>query len=312
MLSETFWKVSNILPVLLIFKLLASVVLFTGSAFASAALPETLPQPFPQSKLETSVEIESSGHLVLFSPVREVNNQIRSETMARLPVTGEGRLYQISRDASRQQAREHYRRILRERGAQILFECSGIRCGRSNVWANQIFNQSVLYGRDATQDYLVAAVTTADGSRWLTSVYTVTRGNLREYVWMEHLQVAPGALIPGLGSLSDRVSGPVVVPWQGGVTYQFDWQATDRRRISEQARAKGAVVVLVGYSELGASESYDESMQRAREAAESLSEVLNKTGVSKQQQELVIVGPSVVVTDPGRQGDRVEVMVITR
>src|SRR5699024_2478690 len=123
---------------------LASVVLFTGSAFASAALPEALPQPFPQSTLETSVEIESSGHLVLFSPVREVNNQIRSETMARLPVTGEGRLYQISRDASRQQAREHYRRILRERGAQILFECSGIRCGRSNVWANQIFNQSVL------------------------------------------------------------------------------------------------------------------------------------------------------------------------
>lgn len=312
MLLEISLKKSDTLSKFFVCPLLVGALLLTSSALASAALPEALPEAFAQSTHELSVPVESSGHLVLFSPVREVNNEIRSEAMARLRVSGVGRLYKIAQDSNRRDAREHYREVLRDRGAQILFECTGVRCGRSNVWANQIFNQAVLYGRDATQDYLVAGVVELDGSRWLTSVYTVTRGNLREYVWVEHLKVAPGAVIPGLGTVNNRVLGPVVVPWKGGVTYKFDWQVTDRRQISELARVEGAEVVLVGYSALGANESLKESMDRARNAAESLSEVLSKTGVPKQQQELLIVGPLVSVTDPTRQGDRVEVMVITK
>lgn len=278
----------------------------------SAAIPSEMPDPFPQSTLESTTAIESPGHLVLFSPVREVNNQIRSETMARLPVTGEGRLYEIARDSGRDKAREHYLRLLQDRGAQILFDCAGISCGRSNVWANQIFDQRVLYGRDATQDYLVAGTTASDGSRWLTLIYTVTRGNLREYVWIEHLAVAPGARIPGLGSVDSRIRGPVIVPWTGGITYRFDWSATDRRKISDWSEDEGALVVLSGFSALGAEESFEDAMARASEATKSLSEVLSKTGVSAEQQKLIIVGPSVPLADPDRQGDRVEVTVITR
>lgn len=303
---------SNILPKAALFRIGVVAILLMSFGVARAALPASVPEAFAQSTLEITTKIRSPGHLVLFSPVREINNEIRSETMARLSVSGEGRLYQIARDANRREAREHYLTLLRDRGAQVLFECSGIRCGRSNVWANQIFGQSVLYGRDATQDYLVAGVVADDGSRWLTSVYTVTRGNLREYVWIEHLKVAAGSSIPGLGAVNNRIAGPVIVPWQGGVTVQFDWSATDRRKINELARLEGAKVVLVGYSELAGSESFDDAMNRARKASESLSQVLSKTGVSRSQQQLLIVGPSVLVADPARQGDRVEVMVITR
>jgi len=271
-----------------------------------------MPEAFQQSTLEDTVSIQSSGHLVLFSPLREVNNEIRSESLARLPVAGEGRLYRIARDSSREEARDHYRGLLRQRNAQILFECSSIRCGRSNVWANQIFNQAVLYGRDATQDYLVAATVAEDGARWLTLIYTVTRGNLREYVWVEHLRVESGATIPGFGNMTSRVEGPIIVPWQGGMTYRFDWQATDRRRVTDLAREEGTVVVLVGYSVLEGDESFNESMERARRATESLSEVLSKTGVSGAQQEIIVVGPAGVFNDSDRQGDRVEVIVISR
>lgn len=274
--------------------------------------PEQMPEAFRQSTLVETVSIESSGHLVLFSPVREVNNEIRSESMARLPVTGEGRLYQIAEDSSREEARAHYLGVLRQRNAQILFECSSIRCGRSNVWANQIFNKAVLYGRDATQDYLVAGTVAEDGARWLTLVYTVTRGNFREYVWVEHLRVEPGATIPGFGTMANRIDGPIIVPWQGGVTYQFDWQATDRRRVNDLARQEGTVVALVGYSILETDESFSDAMERARLATESLSEVLSKTGVSRSQQEIIVVGPAGVFSDPDRQGNRVEVVVISR
>jgi hypothetical protein len=291
--------------------LVPTLGLLAWSSLAQAA-PEDMPEAYPQSTLQDTVPIQSSGHLVLFSPVREINNEIRSESLARLPVAGEGRLYRIARDSSREEARDHYLGLLRQRNAQILFECSSIRCGRSNVWANQIFNQAVLYGRDATQDYLVAGTVAEDGSRWLTLVYTVTRGNLREYVWVEHLKVESGATIPGFGSGTSRVEGPIIVPWQGGMTYRFDWQATDRRRVTDLAREEGTVVVLVGYSVLETDESFSESMERARQATDSLSEVLSKTGVSRSQQEIIVVGPAGVFSDPDRQGDRVEVIVISR
>lgn len=270
------------------------------------------PAPFADAVLDKEVSIESPGHMVLFSPVREVNNEIRSATMARLPVKGVGQLYEIQRGANREEARDHYLRELQTRGAQILFECSGRNCGRSNVWANQIFDQSKLYGSDSNQDYLVAGSVDEAGAPWLTLVYTITRGNNREHVWVEHLVSPQGTEIPGLGNESARVKGPIVVPWQGSITYRFDWSATDRRIINEWAGDEGARVILTAYSELQEDETFEESLERAEAAARSLGQVLGKSGVSESRQTIITVGPSVVIPNPDRQGDRVEVMVITR
>ncbi len=287
------------------------LAMFLGWAgVVSAQMPP--PEPFPDSELDKEVTIASPGHLVLFSPVREVNNQIRSATMARLPVKGVGQLYQIQRGANREEARDHYLRELQTRGAQILFECTGRGCGRSNVWANQIFNQSKLYGRDSNQDYVVAGSIDENGQPWLTLVYTVTRGNQREYVWVEQLVSPQGTEIPGLGNESARIRGPIIVPWKGSITYRFDWTGTDRRIINEWAEEEGAKVILTAYSELQEDESFEESMARAEEAAGSLAQVLSKSGVSESRQTIITVGPAVVIPNPDRQGDRVEVMVITR
>lgn len=281
-----------------------------GSGVVSAEAQP--PAPFEGAQLEEEVSIESQGHLVLFSPVREVNNEIRSETMARLPVKGVGQLYEVTAGVNREEARDHYLAELQARGAQVLFECSGRNCGRSNVWANQIFDQSSLYGRDSNQDYLVAGSVDEGGDPWLTLVYTVTRGNNREYVWVEHLVLPQGTEIPGLGNESARLKGPIVVPWQGSITYRFDWSGTDRRIINDWADEENARVILTAYSELQEEESFEESMERAEAAAKSLGQVLAKSGVSESQQTIITVGPAVVIPNPDRQGDRVEVMVITR
>ena len=296
-------------PVIRYFLAIAVLLLPT---LAKADIAQLFPPPFTASSQESVTPIASSGHLVLLSPAREVNDQIRSELMARLPVTGEGRLYQVFRDSSREQARDHYLKTLQGRGAQVLFDCRGVSCGRSVVWANAVFGQSVLYGRDNAQDYFVAATLDDDGSRWLTLVYTVTRGNLREYVWVEHLKVAAGASIPGFDGVKKRILGPVVVPWQGGVTYRFDLSAEERRRIRDWADQDGAVVVLVGYSALRDDESLTAALERARQASDSLAAVLARVGIPREQQQVLVVGPAVPMEDPDRQGDRVEIIVIAR
>ena len=285
-----------------------AVALVTGAAQATQVPPE----PFKDSVLENSVSISSPGRLVLFSPVREVNSEIRSASLARLPVKGTGQLFRVLDGASREEARDYYRRELQARGAQILFECTGRGCGRSNVWANQVFDQSTLYGSDSNQDYLIAGSVDENGKPSLTLVYTVTRGSQREYVWVEQLESPPGTTIPGLGAGSDRIKGPILVPWKGSITYSFDWSATDRRLINDWVGSDGARVVLVGYSELKNGETLEESMARAESAVGSLSRVLVKSGVSESRQSRVIAGPTVVIPNPDRQGDRVEIMVIQR
>ncbi|MFO7994089.1 MAG: DUF4892 domain-containing protein [Marinobacter sp.] len=293
-------------------RLVVCLVVFVagGSGLAHAQVPP--PEAFPDADLVEETTIDSPGHMVLFSPVREVNNEIRSATMERLPVKGVGQLYEVVRGANREEARDHYMRELQARGAQILFQCSGRSCGRSNVWANQIFDQSSLLGRDNKQDYLVAGSIDENGQPWVTLVYTVTRGNQREYVWVEHLVSPQGTLIPGLDNESARIRGPIIVPWEGSVTFRFDWTATDRRLINDWAGEEEARVILTAYSQLQEDESLDDSLARAEDAASSLARVLAKSGVSESQQTTITIGPTVVIPDPDRQGDRVEVMVITR
>ncbi|SFM55215.1 DUF4892 domain-containing protein [Marinobacter zhejiangensis] len=266
-------------------------------------------EAFPLSRVENEISIESPAHRILFSPVREVNDEIRSETMVRVPVSGIGQLMKIATDSDRRAARDYYRQRLQEVRASVLYECQGRDCGRSNVWANQIFGQATLYGRDDQQDYLAALVENND-RRWLVLVYTVTRGNQREYVWVEQLEIGADAVLPGAASDGGRVRGPIMVPWSGGVTVRFDWSSTDRRHLTSWASEPGAQVVLTSHAELQPNELLEQSMERAAQAADAMSALLAKTGVSEERQKILIVGPAIQFREPTRNADHIELLVI--
>ncbi|WP_235937686.1 DUF4892 domain-containing protein [Marinobacter caseinilyticus] len=281
---------------------------------AAASVPvQAVPiAPFPLASVEVERVIISPSHLILLSAVREVNDEIRSDSVIRLAVRGSGQRLQVSPDSGRDEARAYYRNELAERKAVVLFECQGRGCGRSNVWANQIFSDATLYGRDANQDYLAAAYRDQEGNVQVVLVYTVTRGNHREYVWVEQLTAEEGAAIPGFASASARIQGPIIVPWAGGVTYQFSWNANDRRLLQERSQGEGAKVVLNSYAELKDNETLESAMDRAEKAAEAMTVLLTKIGIQQQQIVPIIIGPAVEFGDPARQGDRVELVVVSQ
>lgn len=286
--------------------------LFVAGCVVATAVHATPIDSFPLASVENQRDLVSSAHRVLLSPVREVNNEIRSDSMIRPAVNGFARLIRINDDSSRREARDYYLAQLSQRHAQILFQCSGRGCGRSNVWANQIFGQATLYGSDEDQDYVAAAYRAPDGTIQLVLVYTVTRGNRREYAWVEQLTVAPGTMLPGFDDGAPRMQGPVVVPWTGGVTYQFQWSADTRRQLQEWSGQPGSRVVLVSYSALGSTETLESALARARKAADSMTSLLVKSGISKEQLTTLVVGPVIAMSDPERQGNRIELMVVAR
>ncbi|MBS3803340.1 MAG: DUF4892 domain-containing protein [Oleiphilaceae bacterium] len=248
----------------------------------------------------------------MLSPVREISNRIRSDTMVRLAVDGIGQLMQVNADSSRAEAREYYLSELKARDATILYRCEGRSCGRSNVWANQIFEQATLYGRDTDQDYLVAAYQGANDKTRLVLVYTVTRGNNREHVWVEQLNVADASKLPGFSGGSSRIRGPIIVPWTGGVTFQFDYNANDRGRLQEWMSEPGSELVLNSFSTLGDDQSLESALEQARQAADSLTDLLAQSVVSEDRVTKIVIGPVITFENPARQGNRVEIKVVSQ
>jgi hypothetical protein len=87
--------------------------------------------------------------------------------------------------------------VISQKG-EILFECEGRDCGTSNIWANDLFNNADLYGRDDYQRYFAAEL----DDQYLAA-YAVRRGNRRVYLHLDQITEAEQA-VPWLELLVDR------------------------------------------------------------------------------------------------------------
>ncbi len=82
-------------------------------------------------------------------------------------------------------------RLLAQDGIEAAFHCEGRSCGPSVQWANRVFRQRLLYGRDDTQLYTVYAV--AGEPAWRLVLYASGRTADRQYLHLDMLRVAAPA-----------------------------------------------------------------------------------------------------------------------
>jgi hypothetical protein len=73
------------------------------------------------------------------------------------------------------------------KGAQDLFYCEGRECGQSNDFANKVFKQSILSGRDSDQFYWAGLESGKNPSLWL--IYSMQRSNKGVYIYLERLRL---------------------------------------------------------------------------------------------------------------------------
>jgi hypothetical protein len=72
---------------------------------------------------------------------------------------------------------------------ELLFGCDGRACGPGVQWANRVFAQRVLYGRQELQRYRVYAI--GDDPLNLLLIYAGARTADRQYLHVELLEVVP-------------------------------------------------------------------------------------------------------------------------
>ncbi|MFW6092527.1 MAG: DUF4892 domain-containing protein [Pseudomonadota bacterium] len=143
-------------------------------------------EPFPRSTVvahERDEEIRPRR--VILSRVDRIRRELRIDKSLDVEAALEAVTYRMPEGTSVPDVVRHYRREL---GDDVLFRCRGRDCGRSNDWANQVFEQAILYGPDRQQHYEALA-----REERLVTLYVVERGNRRVYA---HLRVLdpPGAL----------------------------------------------------------------------------------------------------------------------
>ncbi|MEQ8860216.1 MAG: DUF4892 domain-containing protein [Pseudomonadales bacterium] len=116
----------------------------------------------------------------VMSRVDRIRRDLRIEDLLRVDSTLESVTYRLPDGVSVRDAVAHYAEQL---GSDLLFRCQGRGCGRSNDWANQVFNDATLYGPDTNQIY--------QASEWqghLVALYAIERGNQRVYVHLRFLE----------------------------------------------------------------------------------------------------------------------------
>lgn len=121
--------------------------LFSAQLFAL----DFSPLPFSQ-KLEQKTEKQVEYRLVL-SELQHVSAVTSGEQEFVFRADVSRQFWQLQGHKPMQQILQHYLEQLGD--GQVLYQCVGIDCGSSNFWANTIFDNAQLYGRDDQQAYAV-------------------------------------------------------------------------------------------------------------------------------------------------------------
>jgi hypothetical protein len=78
--------------------------------------------------------------------------------------------------------------VAKREGASLLFSCQGRACGQGVQWANRVFHEQVLYGREDLQRYSVYAPQGEETYRLVA--YSAERTEDRQYLHVDLLRIA--------------------------------------------------------------------------------------------------------------------------
>jgi hypothetical protein len=76
-----------------------------------------------------------------------------------------------------------------DKNASVLFACDGRSCGQGAQWANRVFHQRVLYGREDLQRYRIYSLQGSEGTEYRLVIYSAARTADRQYLHVELLQI---------------------------------------------------------------------------------------------------------------------------
>jgi len=163
--------------------ILLTALLWIVTQGANAVEPSEF---FPSAKLMYSQDLESVDYRVALSVPKKVNNEWAYAKEKRVKGSLNKRTLELDNGNSYADALAKLNLFFDDQGARRIFQCEGLDCGSSNVWANEHFNVRQLYGLDQSQAYNVVQLSDGSQTQYLMT-YLSQRGNRRLYLQWELL-----------------------------------------------------------------------------------------------------------------------------
>ena len=108
---------------------------------------------FPDSRIsDLEFEPDSNYRLILGSLARTRGVVVPGES-ERLRGDVTRIIYEISEEFNGEDVYQYFQEQIQDKGYDVLFSCTGRDCGSSVYWANDIFQNRVLYGPERNQYY---------------------------------------------------------------------------------------------------------------------------------------------------------------
>jgi Domain of unknown function (DUF4892) len=174
------------------FSILVFVTILCG--IANGASPEPLAllerlDAYPYTKQVTFAKREVLDHEIGLGAIQKVRGEWRFKHSERLSGTLMSYTWQILDGYGSAQVMEDFLdAVTTDVGANLLFSCQGRACGQGVQWANRVFHEQVLYGREDLQRYRVYAIEGEQTYRLV--VYSAKRTEDRQYLHVELLRIA--------------------------------------------------------------------------------------------------------------------------
>lgn len=139
-----------------VFRVVLSLSVALSADLALAVGSTDLPT-FRGAQIVKSKPVENSAIEVPLAKIYRSGRGWEPEKVERIEGTAFQTLYKIGRNVELKEVVDFYRGSLMSLpGSEVLFQCESRDCGSSNAWANNFFNDYLLYGADQNQSLLVS------------------------------------------------------------------------------------------------------------------------------------------------------------
>ena len=144
---------------------------------------------YPHAVSVTQFEGAVQDHEIGLGAIRKVSGAWKFKTSERLSGVLKRNTWQIVDGFTSQEILAELEAVLENEGdSELLFACEGRSCGQGVQWANRVFGERVLYGREEMQRYRVYDLKGAANYRVL--LYSSARTADRQYLHMESLRIS--------------------------------------------------------------------------------------------------------------------------
>lgn len=158
------------------------IILLTSHVYGLTHLPLA-----SAKRVQETIE-EAEHFIIALGKPRKVNDRWQFEQEKHVIASRSRETWQLDSRGHYQDTVKLYQDWVKASAASVLYHCAGRECGSSNVWANEFFQESRLYGPDAGQYYWVLQKGT---EIWL--LYLIERGNKQVFLQAERFVLASAA-----------------------------------------------------------------------------------------------------------------------